>query len=131
MSIERGHCDWMLSRVSHLARHARTGSDARNAWEAGHPHCLLEVTCWSGMPRGVEDSVYMQNGSGSHSSGQFTSQDLLAKNWGKEEDGRPASAVTSNDGHREGAVLACERAQRSCQLDITNMAGTELLTSQV
>ncbi len=94
------------------------------------------------MPCGSDDSVHVQNGSGSQSSGQFTSQNLLAKDCDKEKDGQPASAIRApaangpanpitNEGPRAANALASWRARRGCQLDITNMAGTELLTTQV
>ena len=85
----------------------------------------------------------MQNGSGSQSSGHFTNQTPNAKIWDKEKGGASGgsnaalsaanglASTVAHEGPRAANALASWRARRGCQLDITNMPGTDLLTTQV
>ena len=87
----------------------------------------------------------LQDGSGSQGSGMLPTQGSFTRVWDREKDKEgpfgggqgqptahgPALPGMTNEGPRAANALASWRARRGCQLDITNLPGTEFLTTQV
>ncbi|KAK9861341.1 hypothetical protein WJX84_008443 [Apatococcus fuscideae] len=85
-----------------------------------------------------------EDGSGSQGSGILPTHSSFTRAWEreKEKEGRPSAGAgqatangpalpgLSHEGPRAANALASWRARRGCQLDITNLPGTEFLTAQ-